>query len=159
MYLLNGKKINIDAPYTDEDGRGIVNFRDPVERQRYGVVEVADPVYPDSDLFFWTENEDGSLNVTPKTQEQVLQVKLLKYEQALDAHLDSVAQKDRWRDRFTFVARAGYPNPWQTKAIAFGTWMDQCNTLAYAYMEALIAGTEQMKPVEDLIASLPEFVA
>jgi len=86
MYLLKGKKINIDAPYTDENGRGIANFRDPGERARYDVVEVPDPIYPDPDLFDWTENLDGSLNITPKPKELIAERAMWKAKlQRIDA--------------------------------------------------------------------------
>lgn len=84
MYLLNGKKINIDeaitittdVPVDDGDG-GIVMqpddvqfpagwFRDAGERVRVGITELPDPVRPDERFNFITENADGSLNVTPK---------------------------------------------------------------------------------------------
>lgn len=78
-----------------------------------------------------------------------------QYESALDAHLDSVAQADRWRDRFTFAVRAGYENPWQTKAKTFGTWMDACNVQAYALLAAVTAGTAELPTVEDFIAAMP----
>lgn len=79
------------------------------------------------------------------------------YESALDAHLDSVAKADRWSNRFTFVARAGYPNNWQQKAIAFGTWMDTCNIMAYELLLKVEAGTVPAPTIEEFIAGLPEF--
>lgn len=85
------------------------------------------------------------------TTEQVI----ARYEAALDARLDAVAQADRWRDRFTFAVRAGYENPWQTKAKAFGTWMDECNVQAYALLAAVTAGTAELPTVEDFIAAMP----
>jgi hypothetical protein len=65
LYLLNGKRINIDAPVTLNDVQ-YPNLRDPAWRVQLGVIEVPDPVYPNPDLYFWTENEDGTLTVTPK---------------------------------------------------------------------------------------------
>lgn len=49
-----------------------------MERARYGVIEVPDPVYPDPELFYWTGNEDGTLNITPKAEEQILQARMQK---------------------------------------------------------------------------------
>lgn len=96
----------------------------------------------------FSEQEPGPL--TP-TKEQVV----AQYEEALDAHLDAVAKADRWRDRFTFAVRAGYENPWQAKAKAFGTWMDDCNARAYALLAAVTAGTTELPTVEDFIAAMP----
>lgn len=73
MFLLNGKKINIDAamtlpdPDTGDDTQYPVGwFRDPAARQAHGITEVPDPVRPDERFFFVTENADGTLNSTPK---------------------------------------------------------------------------------------------
>jgi len=51
-----------------------------------------------------------------KTPEQVAQ----ELESAVDRHIDSVAKADKWDSRITCTIRAGYVNPWQNKAIAFG---------------------------------------
>jgi hypothetical protein len=85
------------------------------------------------------------------------QYQIAAYEAALDKHLDSVAQADRWSDRFTFAARAAYPNPWQQKAIAFGTWMDNCNAVAYNFMQKITSGELELCPVEDFLKLLPVF--
>lgn len=84
MYVLNGKKINIDAPMTittdvpvDDGEGGIVMqpdsvqypagfFRDADARAALGITEVPDPVRPDERFYLITENADGTLNSTPK---------------------------------------------------------------------------------------------
>lgn len=67
MYLRNGHKININMPLVID---GIQyppgHFRDAISRVSAGIVEVPDPVRPDESYYFITENDDGSLNVTPK---------------------------------------------------------------------------------------------
>ena len=70
MFLLNGKRINIDAQRTVGDVT-YPNLRDPSLRAALGVTEVPDPVYPNPELFYWTENEDGTLVITPKSAEQI----------------------------------------------------------------------------------------
>jgi hypothetical protein len=80
MFLINNKRVNIDAPY-NHNGVTYPNLRDPVTRDKVGVTEVPDPVYPDPDYFYWTENEDGSLNIAPKSPEQVSQMLLSKAKQ------------------------------------------------------------------------------
>lgn len=88
MYVLNGKKINIDAPFTI-DGVTYPNIRDPLTRASLGVVEIEDPIYPDPELFFWTENEDGSLTITEKPEEMVARAKLGKAAVEAQRYLDS----------------------------------------------------------------------
>lgn len=79
------------------------------------------------------------------------------YECVLNAHLDNIAQSDRWTNRFTFVARAAYPNAWQEKAKAFGTWMDKCNMHMYFLIEQILADELIALTEEEFIASLPGF--
>jgi len=75
MFLFNNKRINIDSPVT-HNGVTYPNLRDPVTRSELGVIEKPDPVHPDPKLFFWTENEDGSLNITEKSKEIIEQQEL-----------------------------------------------------------------------------------
>jgi hypothetical protein len=75
MYLLNNQKINIDAPITI-DGITYPNLRDSSLRAQLGVQELPDPVYPDARYYYWSENTNGSLEITPKSVEQVKQQKL-----------------------------------------------------------------------------------
>lgn len=88
------------------------------------------------------------------TQAQIIS----RYESALDAHLDAVAQKYRYRDRVTFAMRAGYAGPWQADGAAFGTWMDTCNAQAYSRLQDILSGAAEMPTVEEFIAELPPFV-
>jgi hypothetical protein len=150
------KRVNIHAPY-----KGRSKLDTPEIRAAVGVIEIPDPVAPEDyspDTHYMTEQDDAPYVIyTMKSPEQIQALMLAKYEQALDEHLDKAAQEDRWSNRFTFVARAGYPNMWQQKAIAFGTWMDTCNAHAYQMLQDVIAGTIQMPTIEDFIAGLPEF--
>ena len=69
MFLLNGKKIDINAP-REIDGVRYPHLRDPALRAQLGVTEAPDPVWPTpADEYFVTENEDGTLNVVRKPQE------------------------------------------------------------------------------------------
>jgi hypothetical protein len=87
MFILNNRKVSIDAPVT-HNGVTYPNLRDPLTRTAIGVVEKPDPVYPDPDLFYWTENADGSLAITPKSDEQIAQQKLSKAAQDAQRYLN-----------------------------------------------------------------------
>lgn len=88
MFTLNDKRINIYAPFTDEDGVTYPNLRDPALRDKLGVLEVPDPVWPEpADEYYVTENEDGSLNITPKSPEQIAQQNQAKTNAASLAYL------------------------------------------------------------------------
>ena len=89
MFILNNRKVSIDTPVT-HNGVTYPNLRDPVTRDKLGVTEVPDPVYPDPDLFYWTENEDGTLAITPKSEEQVAQIMLAKAKQKRTADIQNI---------------------------------------------------------------------
>lgn len=109
MYVRNGKRISQDAVITVDDtpythatwGKDLASF---------GVSEVPDPVYPDPELFYWTENEDGTLAIAPKAEEQIAQARQTKLNQASMAHL---ASTDWYVTRF---AETGVPIPDEVKA-------------------------------------------
>jgi hypothetical protein len=82
---------------------------------------------------------------------------IVKYESALDAHLDAVAKQYRYDTRFTFALRAAYPGPWQAEGIAFAQWMDACNIQAFTLLQQVLAGQAALPSLADFIASLPEF--
>jgi hypothetical protein len=79
-------------------------------------------------------------------------------EQAVDRHIDAVAQSDKWDSRITCVMRAGYPNPWQAKAVAFSGWMDSCYAHCIQVQLAVAAGTRAVPTSAELIAELPVMV-
>lgn len=81
-----------------------------------------------------------------------------KLEAAVDAHIDSVARADKWDSRITCVMRAGYPNPWQARAVAFGEWMDSCYAYCYQVQTDAAAGLRTIPTEAELIAELPVMV-
>lgn len=73
MYLLNGKKIDINAARTlpdpdtgDETQYPAGWFRDPAARLAHGITEVPDSVRPDERFNSITENDDGTVTVIAK---------------------------------------------------------------------------------------------
>lgn len=73
MFILNGKKINVDAAMTLSDpvtGEGTQYpagwFHDAGARASAGITEVADPIRPDDRFNLITENDDGSLTILAK---------------------------------------------------------------------------------------------
>ncbi len=100
------------------------------------------------------ENERIAAEKAAQTQREIAAI-----EAALDAHLDAVAQQYRFADRTRLALRAGYPNPWQALGLAFGTWMDACNTQAAQGLQDFIDGKVPLHTPEEVIAQLPEFVA
>jgi len=77
---------------------------------------------------------------------------------SMEFHMDAVAQSDGWDNRWTCVARAGYSNPWQAKAVAFGGWMDACWEHAIQVQADVLAGNRAAPTEAELIAELPQMV-
>jgi hypothetical protein len=98
---------------------------------------------------------DPLLQAELEAREQSATIK--RYEAALDAHLDGVAQAHRYTDRFTFALRAGYAGPYQAEGLAYAQWMDTCNVQAYALLQRVLAGQEALPPLQTFIDGLPAF--
>ena len=75
----------------------------------------------------------------PSIEEQIA-----VFDAALVAHLDATARERRYDNRVTCALRAGYPGPFQAEGIAFASWMDQCNALAYNLLAEVVAGARPM---------------
>lgn len=84
---------------------------------------------------------DGA-EILPYTQ--TLAEQIAAFDAALVAHLDATARERRYDNRVTCALRAGYPGPFQAEGIAFASWMDQCNALAYQLLAEVVAGTRPM---------------
>ena len=78
---------------------------------------------------------------------------------AMDALFNAVAQAKNYDNRLTCALRAGYPGPFRDEGVAFATWMDGCNALAYQMLTEVQAGTLTMPATTDqALALLPEMV-
>ena len=73
-----------------------------------------------------------------------LEEQIAVFDAALVAHMDATARERRYDNRVTCALRAGYPGPFQAEGIAFASWMDQCNALAYQLLAEVVAGTRPM---------------
>ena len=82
--------------------------------------------------------------VAPAPHEPSLPERIAAFESALDAHLDNTARQRRYDNRMACALRAGYPGPFQAEGIAFASWMDACNALAYQLLAEVMQGTRPM---------------
>ena len=90
----------------------------------------------------------------PSIEEQIA-----VFDAALVAHLDATARERRYDNRVTCALRAGYPGPFQAEGIAFASWMDQCNALAYQLLAEVVAGTRPLpSSPQALIDLMPAMV-
>lgn len=88
-----------------------------------------------------------------------LEEQIAVFDAALVAHLDATARDRRYDNRVTCALRAGYPGPFQAESIAFASWMDQCNVLAYQLLAEVVAGTRPLpESPQALIDLLPVMI-
>ena len=87
----------------------------------------------------------------PLTPEQLLKA----IEQAIEMHMDEVAQADGWDNRWSCMARAGYVNPWQAKAIKYAQWVDECWGDSFQAQADIEAGLRAIPTPEEAVLELP----
>ena len=88
-----------------------------------------------------------------------LEEQIAVFDAALVAHMDATARERRYDNRVTCALRAGYPGPFQAEGIAFASWMDQCNALAYQLLAEVVAGTRPLpESPQALIDLLPVMI-
>lgn len=75
---------------------------------------------------------------------------------AVQALLNSEAQKLRYDDIFTAISYEGDANPkFATEAAAFKSWRSSVWTLCYQILDDVVAGKRPVPTAEQLIAELP----
>lgn len=100
--------------------------------------------------------------VVPLTSEEltlVLSEKIQAIDAMLTNHLDTVARTKKYDNRITCMVRAGFAGPFQAEGIAFATWCDSCNAMAYQLLQEIQAGTRALPgDPRELLLLLPEMV-
>ena len=103
MFLLNNIKVNQDIQRTIGDVQYPAGwFNNPDERAKVGMIEVADPVRPDDNLFTVVENPDGSYTATPRTADDIAAYQANKDAQQaknIRATRDTKLSETDWRFR------------------------------------------------------------
>jgi hypothetical protein len=81
MFLLDGKPLQIDTPFTDKDGNQYpsnwLRFATNADKLRIGITEVEDPVRAD-DRFYWDGNINNPKALDDKKEEDGSTTKGLK---------------------------------------------------------------------------------
>lgn len=86
MFIKDCHRINLEAPLTIDDVQYPAGyFRDAGARAAHGITEVPDPVRPDERFNWITENDDGTLNVTPKPLDPIKDELCRQVDAAADA--------------------------------------------------------------------------
>lgn len=102
-----------------------------------------------------TDEEAAQLLAPPPPTPQEL---LKAIEQAIEIHMDAVAQSKRYDNRDSCRLYAGYVNPFQAEATAFGEWVAQCWLVSNQAQAAIIAGTRTIPTPAEAILELPVMV-
>lgn len=107
MFIYKQKRINIYAPFEDDEGNRYGQLIDPILRYRLGVQEIPDPVPPEDytdETYYRTEQDDAPYVIyTKKTDEQLAQLaksKIIKQIEQLEAEITP----RRIRDAITTTA-------------------------------------------------------
>ena len=79
-------------------------------------------------------------------------------EQAFEQHMDAVAKSKGYDSRDSCRLYAGYPNPFQAEATAFGQWVANTWVLAFQQQQDVVAGTRPMPTAEGAVAEIPAMV-
>jgi len=112
--------------------------------KQYGDIDV--PQRP-SPSHIW---QDGWVLVPP-TPEQLLKA----IERAIEKHMDEVAQSKRYDNRDSCRLYAGYVNPFQAEAIAFGQWVSACWVVSNQVQADVMNGLRTIPTPEEAVAVLP----
>ena len=102
-----------------------------------------------------TDEEAAILLAPPsKTPSELL----AEIEQVITNHMDSVAQAKLYDNRDSCRLYAGYVNPFQAEAIAYGQWVASCWVVSNTAQAEIIAGTRTIPTPEEAVLELPLMV-
>ncbi|SHL09994.1 hypothetical protein SAMN05216428_10171 [Nitrosospira sp. Nsp11] len=94
------------------------------------------------------------------TEAEKLESQVASYRLAVRQHMSAVAQAAP--EHFNSISEAksfaGIDNPYRAVSEAFVIWAAQVQTSANTTLDAVLAGTEPLPALADLITSLPVFV-
>ena len=155
IYRLNGKKIELNAQHTI-DGVTYPNIRD--NWASLGVEEVQVEDYPDQQLYTWTENLDGTLNITQKTQAELLEQAKKAFLATVQVHLDENAQAHGYDGIVSACSYAAAPNVFQAESIKFLSWRADVWAYCYAELGKVEAGARPIPELQAFISELPALV-
>lgn len=73
MYIRDGKRINIYAPFVDEEGTKYVDLRSPELRAKFGIQEIPDPHRESTETHYVQEIDEAPYVInTPKPAEVLI---------------------------------------------------------------------------------------
>lgn len=100
--------------------------------------------------------QDLDAETVAANQAASTQAKVAEIVAAMESLFDATAQSRQYDNRITCALRAGYAGPFQAEGLAFATWMDRQNAIAYQMLAQVQAGTMAMPSTPDDALSLLE---
>lgn len=79
------------------------------------------------------------------------------YADAVQRHLDAVAQSKGYDNIMSACSYAGAVNPFQQESQRFVTWRGEVWGLCFKVLEDVSNGIAEKPDIDELIAALPEF--
>ena len=159
IYIDSDTKLRVNIYYTY---KGFSRLDTPEIRAAAGVVEIAEPTPPEDysdDLYYRTEQDAEPYVVyTRKSDEQIIQVMRSKMMNAVQGKLESAAQAKGYDGIISACSYAGYENPFQAEAIAFGKWRADVWTYCYGQLDKVLTGKRPMPTEEQIVSELPVLV-
>lgn len=114
---------------------------------------------------FWEEPEVLSVDEIKAAPEKYISYVPVKdrdriqreYTDAVQRWMDTTAHTRGYDDIFTAISYAGSSVPkFQKEGIACREWRDKVWVACYDYLDKVLAGDEELVPVEELISRLPQ---
>jgi hypothetical protein len=130
-------------------------FSTCVTRLRDGAVFEPDAISPESKEYLnWLSQGNTPLPADPLTPEQLFAA----IEHAIKQHMDTVAQSKRYDNRDSCRLYAGYPNPYQAEAVAYGQWVAECWRVSNIAQADIIAGLRSIPTPAEAVLELSAMV-
>lgn len=163
MFIKNGKRINIDVPYTDpETGTKGIRLTDPDNRAKYGVTEIPDPTPPEDfnpDYYFVDEQNEAPYIVYERKPLEMIEAAIIK---RMDNAIESFIHKTVTDMGYVSVERlvavySNSPNPlWKAQALAVSPWITAVWEKALSILDGFEFGKTVVPTVEQLLEQLPK---
>lgn len=152
--------ISFPSPFIPPDGYAPVSpanipSYDPIMQ----VLQDAPPAFINGEWVQQLEVVALDADTVTANQTTVMRTKISAIVVAMESLFDTTAQSRRYDNRITCALRAGYVGPFQAEGLAFATWMDACNAIAYQMLAEVQAGAMPMpSTITEALALLPEMV-
>ena len=141
MFMYNGREIKVGKSWRDDNGvRHPRNWNiwSAEEKEVVGIVEIEEETPPDSRLYSWSRNSDGTINKKPKD--------LVKVKESLTENIKTTQGSSLSLTDWTIVRKVdtGTEVP-----VNIQTWRDAIRTRA-TEMEVAIEGAADLDAIAEL---------